>query len=159
MKHLPKHLRPKWRYLAVELETWPDVDVDRGAFQRQVWYAAQNLLGDVGSADADCTVVRFEYADGVGQAIVRARRGEVGPARSAVACVSDVGGDPVRTTVRGVSGTIRACEEKYLNGPPEIRSENTVVFENAERSAVVRNDVVDVRIDDGFAGATELDLE
>jgi ribonuclease P/MRP protein subunit POP5 len=159
MKHLPKHLRPRWRYLAVGIETWPEVTMDRGSFQRAVWYAAQNLLGDPGSADADCTVIRFEYADGVGRAIVRVRHGEVEPARAALACVSDVDGDPVRIAVRGASGTIRACEEKYLNGPPEIRSEKPVAFEGVERSAVLRGDVVEVRTDDGFAGATELDLE
>jgi len=159
MKHLPKHLRPRWRYLAVELETWPDATVDRGSFQRAVWYAAQNLLGDPGSADADGTVIRFEHADGVGEAIVRVRHGEVEPARAALACVSDVEGDPIRVAVRGVSGTIRACEEKYLNGPPEIRAEKSVAFEGRERSAVLRADAADVRIDDGFAGATELDLE
>jgi ribonuclease P/MRP protein subunit POP5 len=159
MKHLPKHLRPKWRYLAVEIETWPDVTIDRGSFQRSVWYAAQNLLGDPGSADADCTVVRFGYADGVGEAIVRVRRDHVQPARAALASVSDVNDEPVRIAVRGVSGTIRACEEKYFNGPPEIRCEKPVAFEDADRSAVVRGDVADVRIDDGFAGATELDLE
>ncbi|MFT4891658.1 MAG: ribonuclease P/MRP protein subunit POP5 [Halobacteriales archaeon] len=159
MKHLPKHLRPRWRYLAVELETWPDVTIDRGSFQRAVWYAAQNLLGDPGSADADGTVIRFEYADGVGEAILRVRHGEVEPARAALACVSDVNGDPVRIAVQGVSGTIRACEEKYLNGPPEIRAEKSVAFEGRERSAVLRADAADVRIEDGFAGATELDLE
>ena len=47
MKHLPKHLQPRWRYLAVELEAWPDADFDRRDFQRSVWFAAQNLLGDV----------------------------------------------------------------------------------------------------------------
>ncbi|MFC6754912.1 ribonuclease P, partial [Halorubrum tibetense] len=34
MKHLPKHLRPRWRYLALGIEAWPDADVDRRAFQR-----------------------------------------------------------------------------------------------------------------------------
>jgi len=48
MKHLPKHIRPRWRYLAVEIEAAPDADIDRGAFQRALWYAAGNLLGDVG---------------------------------------------------------------------------------------------------------------
>ncbi|MFQ3295941.1 MAG: ribonuclease P/MRP protein subunit POP5 [Halobacteriales archaeon] len=159
MKHLPKHLRPKWRYLAVHIETWPDVDMDRGSFQRALWYAAQNLLGDPGSADADCTVIRFEYAGSVGEAVVRVRRGEVESARAALACVSDVGGAPVRIAVQGCSGTIRASEEKYLNGPPEIRAEKPVAFEGEKRSAVRRNDVADVRIDDGFAGATKIDLE
>ncbi len=75
MKHLPKHIRPHWRYLAVGLEAWPDADIDRRSFQRSIWFAAQNLLGDAGSADADLTVFSFEFEDGEGEALVRVRRG------------------------------------------------------------------------------------
>jgi ribonuclease P/MRP protein subunit POP5 len=114
MKHLPKHLQPRWRYLAVGLEAWPDADITRNDFQRAVWYAAGNLLGDPGSADADLRVLHFDFEDGAGEAVVRVRRGEVGPARAALACVHEVDGDPVGLHVRGVSGTIRACEEKHL---------------------------------------------
>jgi len=64
MKHLPKHLQPRWRYLAVELECWPDADVDRGTFQRHLWYAAQNLLGDAESATLDLSVLRSCVRDG-----------------------------------------------------------------------------------------------
>jgi ribonuclease P/MRP protein subunit POP5 len=117
MKHLPKHLRPRWRYLAVELETAPDTDVPRRAFQRAVWYAAGNLLGDAGSADADLRVVRYRFdeATGRGGAVVRARHGEVSPARATLACVDAVDGHPLGLWVRGVSGTIRGCVA-FLNG-------------------------------------------
>ncbi|PSP82248.1 ribonuclease P [Halobacteriales archaeon QS_1_68_17] len=157
MKHLPKHLRPRWRYLAVGIETWPDASVGRRAFQRDLWYAAQNLLGDPGSADADLTVVRFDFSGGTGHAVVRARRGEVERARAAVACLDSVGGDPVGTRVRGVSGTVRACEEKYIPRQPEPTGERKVAFEDADRRAVVRGDRIDVAVGDAFAGATELD--
>jgi len=154
MKHLPKHLRPRWRYLAVELEGWPDLSLSRGAFQRALWYAAQNLLGDAGSADAGCTVVRFAVADGAGYAVVRARRGEVGPARAAVACVDDVDGEPIRTAVVGVSGTIRACEEKYIHEPTEVEAETTATFAGEDQPAVRRGDRVDVRTERGHVAAT-----
>lgn len=134
MKHLPKHLRPRRRYLAVEVETWPGVDLARGPFQRELWYAAQNLYGDAGSADADLTVLGFDYADGVAETIVRARRGHV-------------------------SGTVRACSERYLHGRAGISEERTVVFENDSRTAVVRDSLFDVRGSDGFTGATQLDFE
>ncbi len=112
MKHLPKHLRPRWRYLAVTLETRPDVAIGRRAFQREVWYAGQNLLGDPGSADADLAVVRFRFdADtGSGEAIIRVRHGEIERARAAVACVHSVDDAPLGLVVRGVSGTIRGAE-------------------------------------------------
>ncbi|NIC00631.1 Rpp14/Pop5 family protein [Halobacterium sp. R2-5] len=157
MKHLPKHLRPRWRYLAVELEAWPDADVSQGDFQRSVWFAAQNLYGDAGSADADLRVLEFSFSDGTGEALVRVRHGEVERGRAALACVDEVRGDPVRVAVRGVSGTMRAAEEKYLGRPSESRDEASVAFAGGTRRAVRRGDLVDVDCEDGFAGATDLD--
>ena len=65
MKHLPKHLQPRWRYLAVGIETLPEATIARGPFQRELWYAAQNLVGDVGSVrrgsgefEAHCRIPR-----------------------------------------------------------------------------------------------------
>ncbi|TYT61589.1 RNase P/RNase MRP subunit POP5 [Natrialba swarupiae] len=116
MKHLPKHLQPRWRYLAIGLETRPGESIDRRSFQRECWYAGQNLLGDPGSARADLRVIRYEFDDGTGEAIVRVRRGETDPARAALACIDEVDGVPVGLVVRGISGTIRAAEEKFLDG-------------------------------------------
>lgn len=114
MKHLPKHLRQRWRYLAVELAGWPAADVSERDFQRACWFAAQNLVGDVGSAAVDLSVVDFAFDDGSGHAIVRTRRGEVDRARAVLACVDAVDGHDVGVRIRGTSGTVRACEEKYL---------------------------------------------
>lgn len=159
MKHLPKHLRPRWRYLAVGVEAWPDAAVSRGDFQRSVWFAAQNLLGDAVSADTDLRVLSFAFEDGDGEAIVRARRGYVDEARAALACVDSVRDDDVGIHVRGVSGTVRAAEEKYLNGALENSAEETVVFRNESRRAIVRDGRVDVDCDGSFVGATRSDLE
>jgi len=114
VKHLPKHLRPRWRYLAVRLEGGPERGLARGTFQRECWFAAQNLVGDVGSAELDLTVVDFDYVGGGGYAVVRARRGEVDRARAVVACVDTVDGSDLGVRVAGVSGTVRACREKFL---------------------------------------------
>ncbi len=159
MKHLPKYLRPRWRYLGVGIESWPDADVDRGSFQRDLWYAAANFLGDPGSADIDCSVYGFGFRDGRGECVVRVRRGEVERARAALACLDSVGGDPVRVTVRGVAGTVRACEERYIRRPLEPADEKTVALGNADRPAVVHGTRVDVRTDDGFLGATDYDYD
>ncbi|WP_224447277.1 Rpp14/Pop5 family protein [Haloprofundus salilacus] len=159
MKHLPKHLRPRWRYLAVGIETWPDAEFDRGAFQRELWYAAQNLLGDAGSADADLTVYGFELGLGTGEAVVRVRRGHVDEARAALACVDAVDDDEIGVRVRGVSGTVRACEERYLRGAAARSEKRHVVFEGSERTAVARDDARCVRLPSGVLGATELDFE
>jgi len=159
VKHLPKHERPRWRYLAVGLESWPDADIDRGGFQRAVWYAASNLLGDPGSADAVLELLTFRFAAGAGEAVLRVRRGEAGPARAALACVSEVGGDPVGLRVRGVSGTIRACEERYLGRRDGASGQRSVAFGNADRVAHERDGGLDVRGPSGFTAATELDLD
>jgi ribonuclease P/MRP protein subunit POP5 len=158
VRHLPKHLRPRWRYLGVGIETWPGEALSRGAFQRATWYAAQNLYGDAGSAATDLTVVRFAHDGTRGAAAVRTRRGEVERARAAVACVDAVDGRPVGLRVRGVSGTVRACEERYLQGATGGSEERSVVFEDADRRAFVRGADVDVETPAGFVGATELDF-
>jgi len=158
VRHLPKHLQPRWRYLAVAIETWPDAELNRRAFQRQVWYGVQNLLGDTGSADADMTVLRFDHDDGVGHAIVRVRRGHTDDARAALACLDSVGGQSVGLRVTGTSGTVRACEEKYIRGPAKPPRQRHVVFDNTERRALARGRRVDVRTDGGFVGATDLDI-
>ncbi|ADJ15253.1 Rpp14/Pop5 family protein [Halalkalicoccus jeotgali] len=158
MRHLPKHLRPKWRYLAVGIESWPEADLSRRAFQRRLWYAGQNLLGDPGCADADLSVFAFHHDEGVGEAVVRTRRETVGEARAALACLDKIEGQEVGIAVRGVSGTVRGCEEKYLGRRPEVSGEKRVVFENADRAAVTRDGLVDVRVGDAYTGATDFDV-
>jgi len=159
MKHLPKHLRPKWRYVAVAIETDPDVSLARGAFQRELWYAAQNLLGDAGSADADGTVVRFQFADGDGRAVVRARRDHVESQRAALACIDAVGDATTAISILGVSGTIRACEDQYLDDAGHRLERRDRSFEGSTRVAVVRGDRVAVDDDGGRAYATVDDVE
>jgi ribonuclease P/MRP protein subunit POP5 len=155
---LPKHFRESSRYLAVELATWADADLDRGSFQRHLWYAAQNLLGDAGSARVDLQVLRFRFSDGDGEAVVRTRPGEVGPARAVLACLDDVDDEPLGLRVRGVSGTVRACEEKYLGRRREESEERNVAYRGERRPATVRGDRVDLR-GQRRTGATRLDSE
>jgi ribonuclease P/MRP protein subunit POP5 len=114
VKHLPKHLRPRRRYLAVELRGPPDASLDSRTLQRELWFSAQNLIGDAGSADVDLSVVDFDFRDGEGHAVVRTRRGEDDRSRAVVACLSEVGGTELGVRVRGVSGTVRACKDKFL---------------------------------------------
>ena len=159
MKHLPKHLRPRWRYVAIGIESWPDASLGRRAFQRALWYAAGNLIGDAGSADADLTLLDFRHGAGVGEAVVKVRHGHVDEARAAIACVSEIDGHPVGIHVRGISGTVRACEERYMGraGPPSTQRD--VAFGDAERPAVVRGDACDVRVESGYVGAAAFDIE
>jgi ribonuclease P/MRP protein subunit POP5 len=159
VKHLPKHIQPRWRYLAVGIEMWPDTTLERESFQQAVWYSAQNLLGDPGSAALDLSVLQFRSQRGTAEALVRVRRGERERARAVLACVDSVAGDPVGLRVRGASGTVRACEERYMGAGRQYYDERDVAFENADRSAVVRDERADVRVTNGFVGATALETE
>ena len=141
------------------IESWADAAIGRRAFQRALWYSAGNLLGDAGSADADLTLLSFAHADGAGEAVVRARHGHVDEARAAVACVSEVDGDPVGIRVRGISGTVRACEERYMGRATASSTQRDVAFGGAERAATVREDACDVRTESDRVGATTFDTE
>ena len=159
MKHLPKHLQPRWRYLAVAIESWPDAAVGRRAFQRELWYAGQNLLGDPGSADADLRVMRFALDGGSGGAIVRVRRGEVDAARAAIACVDEIDGEPVGLRVSGVSGSVDAASESYLGDPAGSSTQEEVAFAGSEHPARSRDGAVDVAAPAGWVGATVQEIE
>ena len=158
MKPLPKHLRPRWRYLALELESWPETAIDRRELQEAIWRAGRTLLGDPGSAKADLRVVECRHDRGRGTGIVRVRRDEVTAARAAIACVTTLGDEPLGVRVCGVSGTLRGAREKYLGRHRQASGERTVVFEDEERMAVEYPDGVDLRTGDSFTGATQLDL-
>ncbi len=113
---LPKHLRPRWRYVAVALETPATLDGD--AVERAAGRSARALLGDPGAADARLDLIECTRVDAAEpwRAVFRVRHGEVETARAALACVHAVGGAPVGVRVVGVSGTLRACRRRYLDG-------------------------------------------
>lgn len=133
MKHLPKHLRPRYRYLAVDVRTDEPADLDSEAVQGALWDETRALHGDVGSAAIDPTLVRLEFEGRRGTAIVRTRRDETTRGRAAVACIDAIGGVAVGIQVLGISGTVRACEENYISAGPKRTGEETVASENTRR--------------------------
>lgn len=158
MRHLPKHLRPRYRYLAVEIETWPDADFGRHALQDAIWLEARTLLGDVSSAGVDPQVIEADFWTGGGSALVRVRRDATAQARAAIACVSSVAGQPVRVGVRGIGGTVNATDMKYRDGPPDATGTQSVSFRGETGRAVYRTDRVDIDMNGLFVGATPREL-
>jgi ribonuclease P/MRP protein subunit POP5 len=157
---IPKAHRPRWRYLAVTIETPPGATIDRRSFQRATWNAVRSLLGDPGSADVDLSVIRFSSVAGVAEAVVRTRRDEVSRGRAALSCLTTIDGHPVGLLVRGVSGTVRACVERFLSSDGPVEAERTTVrFEGRTREAAVRGDRVDLGDGDTFTGTTTLNSE
>lgn len=159
MSPLPKHLRPRWRYLAVRIVTWPDAAIDREEFVSVIRASCQSLVGDVGVATAEVAVFEFTFGDGRGAAVVRVPRAAVETARAAIACVDDIGGHPVRLEITGVSGTVRGCEEKYLGRRGEAPYQSRVAFADAMYPAMIYGENVDIMRENAFVGATSLDLE
>lgn len=159
MKPLPKHLRPRWRYIALEVTTWSDVHISRESFQRELWYSGQNLLGDPGGADAVLSVVHYEFEAGMADVLVKVRREETDRARAAIACVHEVEDIDVGIRVLGISGTMRAAEENYLGRHELAVDERNVVFDQDDRVGIIRGDVVTVKLETERVGATKLDLE
>lgn len=145
--------------MAVEFDGTPKIDPSRWDVQDTLWTTARELVGDSGSASIGLRVVRFEWTIGRGWAIVRIRRGTRERARSAIACVNELDGEPVLVTVRGCSGTVAACEEKYLGRRQEESAERTVVYNGTEYSAVCQSEAVDIQTSDGVVAATTLDLQ
>ncbi len=158
MGRLPKHLRPRWRYLAVELETRATTSLVRDTFQNAIWQASRSLLGDLGSARISLDVLRFSHRDGRGTAVIRVHRGTENEARAVLATLGTVGNEPIRATVRGVSGTIRACEENYLRIARESQSHEVIALDDVKSPAFIRSKTVDLLGDSTLLGATTLDI-
>jgi ribonuclease P/MRP protein subunit POP5 len=155
----PKHLQRRWRYLAVEIESWADATIDSRSFQQACWAAVRSLLGDAASASLDARVVRFAFADGDGHAVVRTPVEGVERTRAALACVDAVGGHPVGLRVAGISGTIRACLDEQVPDRDTDLEERTVRFDEEHREAIRRGCRLDVRIGGSFVGATVTETE
>lgn len=149
---LPKSLRPRRRYVFFEVETFPDASFGEHDLRRTVWFEAQNLYGDVTSAETRAELVEYDADQGGGLAVVRCAHDRVDETRAALACVDEVGGDRVGVRVLGVSGTLDAGLDKYGDAVPTTRA-TTVDGEEAWE----REEAVDVRTDDGFMCGTHHD--
>lgn len=158
MPPIPKHLRPRWRYVAIEVETWLEAEVNRSTLQGALWEAARSLLGDIASASLGLDVLRYAFTNGMGVAIVRVRRGTVDQARAVIATIDQVDDTPVRLGIRGVSGSIKACEENYLGIDRQAVTHEIVTLDGVDMAATVCGEAVDLEVDTTTVGATNLDL-
>lgn len=153
MKGLPKSLRPRHRYVFFEVETLPDASFGEHDLRRAIWFEAQNLYGDITSAETRAELVEYDDADAtLGIGIVRCAHDRVDETRAALACVDEVDDDAVGVRVLGVSGTLDAGREKYSDLP---RTEETTVEDSR---AWRRDSTVYVSTDDGFMCGTHHDF-
>jgi ribonuclease P/MRP protein subunit POP5 len=145
---LPKSLRPRSRYLFFEAEALPDASFGEHDLRRTLWFEAQNLYGDVTSAETRAELIEYE-GETCGVGVVSCDHESVEETRAALACIDEVDGDAVGIRVLGVSGTLAAGREKYGDAVQETR-ETTV----GDSPAWERDETVDVRTDDGFMCGT-----
>jgi len=146
---LPKSLRPRKRYVFFEVETLPDASFGEHDLRRALWFEAQNLYGDVMSAETRAALVEYDGEDAtLGLGVVRCAHHRVEEVRAALACVDEVGDDSVGVRVLGVSGTLDAGREKY--GETPSTEETTVEGARAWK----RDGALDLRADDGFMCGT-----
>ena len=157
MKPTPKHLRPRWRYLAVEIEGTPGSRLTRSSFERALQDAICQLFGDVGYAETRIRLYAFTKQHHRAEAVIRTKRGSEGITRAGLACIHSLEGAPLRIMVRGISGSVRGCEEKFLPRDQEIMGETSVVFDNKNRYAFKCGDEIDINVNDLYVSATILD--
>jgi len=158
LKPLPKHLRPRYRYIVVSIESWPTAKFDKRTFQHALWASTSRLFGDTGANAADLFLIQFEFSNGSGWGIIRTRRDALSIARPSIACISKINEFPVGILIRGVSGTIKSCKEKYLSEPSEPLISGELLFDTKISPSFTRGHCIDIQTDTDFIGATHLDV-
>ena len=151
---VPKSLRPRHRYIFFEVEMLPDATFGEHDLRRTLWFEAQNLYGDVTSAETRAELIEYEGEDAtLGLGVVRCAHDRVEETRSALACVDEVNDHPVGVRIVGVSGTLAAGREKYAE---EVPKTHTKTVDNSP--AWERDGALDLRTDDGFMCGTHHDF-
>jgi len=145
---LPKSLRPRYRYIFFEIETLPEASFGEHDLRRTLWFEAQNLYGDVTSAETRAELIKYDEGATLGLGVVRCAHDHVEETRATLACVDEVHDDPVGVRVVGISGTLEAGHKKY--GETSKVKKTTVEGSPAWK----RDDAVDLRTDDGFMCGT-----
>ncbi|MDD2440448.1 MAG: Rpp14/Pop5 family protein [Methanosarcinaceae archaeon] len=110
MKRLLPSLRPRKRYLAIELIS--NAEPSRGEFSREIYFAACSLLGDAAVSECDLKVLGFE----AGLGIIQCAHTKLSETRAALAALTQVNRKKAAVHVLGVSGTIKGATEKFLEG-------------------------------------------
>jgi len=113
-------LRERRRYMAFQVlckENIPPTDIARA-----IWHSILNLLGELGTAQAEVWLVKNVYDEKSKMGLIRCGHTSVEHVRAALALVNRIGDAPVTIKVVGISGTISAAKMKYF-GEAELAGE------------------------------------
>lgn len=109
MKRLLPSLRPKKRYLAIEVISTDQIS--RGELSREIYFTGCSLLGDLGMSECDIKVLGFE--NGLG--IIQCAHTKLSETRAALAALTYINKKRATVYVLGASGTVKGATEKFLN--------------------------------------------
>jgi ribonuclease P/MRP protein subunit POP5 len=111
-KPLSSSLRGSRRYVAYQV-------ISEGKFILQdlinsIWHSLLNLLGEIGTSEADIWVARDVYDEAKQIGIIRCSHDKVEQVRAALALIDRIGDIKVVVKVLGVSGSIKATKMKFF---------------------------------------------
>ena len=111
-KPLPSSLRGRRRYIAYQV-----LSEDKFIFQdltNSIWHSLLNLLGELGSAEADLWVAKNIYDEKRQIWVIRCSHDKVEQVRAALALIERIGDIRVIVKVLGISGSIKAARLKFF---------------------------------------------
>lgn len=108
MKALPASLRPRKRYLAVQVIS--KKTVSREDFLREIFAAFGSLFGDISSSECSIRLLTFENQKG----ILRCSHTSTEKTRAVLATITHIGSERVIVYVLGISGTVKGATQKYI---------------------------------------------
>ena len=114
-KPLPSSLRGRRRYIAYQV-----ISEDKIIFQdlaNSIWHSLLNLLGELGSSQADLWIARDIYDEKRQIGIIRCSHDKVEQVRTALALMERIGDARIVTKVLGISGSIKATQLKFFGEP------------------------------------------
>lgn len=109
MKMLPASLRPRNRYLVVEVIS--KNMVSREEILRETFEAMSSLFGD--TISSECSIRLLKFANQ--KAIIKCTHMSTERVRAALATITHINGQRTIVHVVGISGTIKGATEKYIN--------------------------------------------
>ncbi|MFH1229320.1 MAG: Rpp14/Pop5 family protein [Candidatus Aenigmatarchaeota archaeon] len=111
-KPLPSSLRGRKRYIAYQV-----ISESQFIFQdfiNSVWHSMLNLLGELGSSQAEIWIARDIYDEARQIGIIRCSHDNVEQVRTSLALIDRIGDVRVIVKVLGISGSIKATKMKFF---------------------------------------------
>ncbi|MFH1169554.1 MAG: Rpp14/Pop5 family protein, partial [Chloroflexota bacterium] len=102
--------KENWRYIAFEIIS--DSAPKEGEVVRTMVSSILRFLGELGASDTN--IWMMEYAAEKRQGIIRCSHDAVRDVVASITLVSKIEEKKAAFNVRGVSGTVKKCREKYL---------------------------------------------